>query len=109
MVIADFQVENKANRPRFFQKTFLVANTKFEIILGMSFLKFNNADMSFGKRALTWKIYITNKALFTTKQVQIINKKDFVIAVLDANSETFVVHVAIREREKMPVHFEKQA
>ena len=53
MIIADFQVENKANKPRFFQKTFLVANTKFEVILRMLFLKFSNADMLFGKKTLT--------------------------------------------------------
>ena len=109
MVIADFQVEDKANRPRFFQETFLVADTKFEVILRMPFLKISNADVSFGKGILTWKTYITNKALLTTKQVQIINKKDFVIAALDANSETFVVHMAIREQERMPVHFKRQA
>ena len=109
MVIADFQVEDKTNRPRFFQETFLVANTKFEVILGMPFLKISNADMSFGKGTLTWKTYTINKALPTTEQVQIIDKKDFIIAALDANSETFVVHVAIREREKMPVHSKKQA
>ena len=28
---------------------------------------------------------------------------------LDANNKTFVMHMAIREQEKMPVHFEKQA
>ena len=28
---------------------------------------------------------------------------------LDVNSETFVVHVAIWEQEKMPVHSKKQA
>ena len=28
---------------------------------------------------------------------------------MDADSKTFVVHVAIREREEMPVHSEKQA
>ena len=69
MVIANFQVEDKASRPRFFQETFLVTNTKFEVILGMSFLKISNADVSFGKRTLTWKTYITNKTLSTTEQV----------------------------------------
>ena len=109
MVIADFQVEDKANRPRFFQETFLVANTKFEVILGMLFLKISNMDMLFGEKTLTWKTYITNKALPTTEWVQIINKKDFVIAALDANSETFVVHVAIWKQKRMPVHSKKQA
>ena len=37
MVIADFQVEDKVGRPRFFQETFLVADTKFAVILGMPF------------------------------------------------------------------------
>ena len=52
MVVVDFQVEDKANRPRFFQKVFIIADTKFKVILGMFFLKFSNADMSFGKKHL---------------------------------------------------------
>ena len=52
MMIADFQVEDKGSRPRFFQETFLVANTKFEVILRMLFLKLSNADVSFGKKTL---------------------------------------------------------
>ena len=67
MVIADFQVEDKGGRPRFFQETFLVANTKFEVILGMPFLKISNADVAFGKGTLTWKSYTTHEALPTTK------------------------------------------
>ena len=108
MVIADFQVEDKANRPRFFQKTFLVADIKFEVILGMPFLKISNADVLFGEKILTWKTYTTNEALFTTKQVQIIDKKNFVIAVLDADNKTFVVYMAIQEQEEMPVHSKRQ-
>ena len=53
MVIADFQVEDKSGRPRFFQETFLVADTKFEVILGIPFLKLSNADVSFGEGTLT--------------------------------------------------------
>ena len=108
MVIEDFQVEDKANRPRFFQETFLVADTQFEVILGMPFLKISNADVSFGERTLTWKTYTTIEALPTTEQVQIIDKKNFVIVALDANSKTFMVHVAIREQKKMPVHSKRQ-
>ena len=53
MVIADFQVEDKSDRPRFFQETFLVADTKFKVILEMPFLKISNADIAFGKKTLT--------------------------------------------------------
>ena len=69
MVITDFQVEDKIGRLRFFQETFLVADTQFEVVLRMLFFKISNADMSFGKKTLTWRSYITNKALPTTKQV----------------------------------------
>ena len=69
IMIADFSVENKVGRPSFFQKTFLVADTKFEMILTMLFLKIRNADMAFDEEILMWKFYITNKALPTTKQV----------------------------------------
>ena len=52
IVIADFQMKDKVSRPRFFQKIFLVADTKFEVILGMPFLKLSNTDASFGKKIL---------------------------------------------------------
>ena len=81
-----------------------MADTKFEVVLGMPFLKISNADVAFGEKTLTWKSYTTNKALPTTERVQLVNLKEFVIAALDADSETFVLHVAIRKREKMPVH-----
>ena len=109
MVIAGFQVEDKANRSRFYYKTYLMANTKFEVILGILFLKISNADMSFGKKILIWKTYITNKALPITKLVHIVNPKEFIIAVLNIDNEMFVMHVAISKREKMLVHSKKQA
>ena len=72
-----------------------MADNKFEVILGMPFLKLSNADVSFGKETLTCKSYTTNKALSTTKQVQLVDLKEIVIAALDVDSKTFIVHVAI--------------
>ena len=86
-----------------------MANTKFEVILGMPFLKIRNADMSFGEGISTWRTYITNEALLTTKRVQIIDPKEFVIAALDIDSKIFVIHIAIWAQEEMPVHFKKKA
>ena len=103
MVIADFQIENKGERPRFFQETFLVANTQFEVVLGMPFLKISNADVAFSEGTFTLKSYTTNKALPITERVQLVDPKEFVIATLDANSKTFVVLVTIREREEMAI------
>ena len=109
IVIADFQIEDKSGRPRFFQKTFLVSNTKFKLILGMLFLEISNADMAFGEKTLIWKSYTTSEALLTTKQVWLVDSKEFVIVALDADSKTFVVHVAIRDQEEMAMDPDKKA
>lgn len=51
--------------------------------------------MLFNDKTLIWRSYATKKTLFTTKQVQIINKKDFIIAILDVDNKIFVIYVAI--------------
>lgn len=59
----------------------------------MFFLTFSNAAIQFVEKELIWKSYTTAKALPTTKQVKIINKKKFAKAALDAKSEIFMIHV----------------
>ena len=86
-----------------------MADTKFEVVLGMPFLKISNANVAFGEEKLTWKSYTTNEALPTTKQVQLVDKKEFVITALNVDSETFVVHVAIREQEEMAMDSGRKA
>ena len=109
MVIADFQVEDKVNKPKFFQKIFLVIDIKFEVILGIPFLKISNIDMLFDEKILMWKSYTTNKVIPTIKQVQLIDPKKFVIAALDADSKTFVVQMAIKKQEKIIINPVKKA
>ena len=93
MVLANFQVEDQLGRIRFFQETFLLADISTEVVLGMLFLTLSNADVQFVEKELTWRTYTTAKSLPTTKRVELINKKEFVKAVLDENSKTFVVYV----------------
>ena len=52
MVVAAFSVEDKANRVRFFEETFLVANVSPEVVFGMLFLTLSNADVDFSGRDL---------------------------------------------------------
>ena len=53
MVIAGFQVQDKFGKARFFQETFLVANTSVEVVLEMPFLALRKVKMDFAKRELT--------------------------------------------------------
>ena len=52
MVVVAFSVTDKANRARFFEETFLVANVSLKIVLGMPFLTMSGADVDFLGREL---------------------------------------------------------
>ena len=51
-MIAVFSVIDQANRGRFFEETFLVANVSPDVVLKISFFTLNDADISFLKREL---------------------------------------------------------
>ena len=106
MVLASFQVKDKLGRTRFFQETFLLADISMEVVLGMPFLTLSNADVQFVKKELTWRSYITAKALPTIKRVELIDKKEFAKVALDENSKTFVVYVASLD---LRIHLDKEA
>ena len=53
MVIATFQVVDKLDRFWFFEQTFLLANISMEVVLGMLFLIFSNADIQFAEKEFT--------------------------------------------------------
>lgn len=97
MVIAAFQLLDKLGRARFFQESFLLADTSMEVVPGMPFLTLSNADIQFAEKELTWRSYTTEEALPITQRVEFIDKKEFARAALDGKSETFVVHVAALE------------
>ena len=45
MVLVSFQVKDKLGRARFFQESFLLADTSVEVVLRMLFLTLSNADI----------------------------------------------------------------
>ena len=101
-------MENKLNKTQSLQKPFLVANTIWEVILKIPFFIFSNVNIQFAWRELIWKSYTMDKALSTTKRVELINKKEFAKAVLDKNSETFVVYMVFLNLA-LEIHPDKNA
>ena len=93
IVVAAFTMIDKANWVKFFEETFLVANISPEVVLGMLFLTLSNVDVDFSGWELRWKTYTTKKALPTTKRVKLVDKKEFVAAMLDPEHKTYIVHV----------------
>ena len=102
MVVIAFSVTDKANRVRFFEETFLVANISPEVVLGMLFLTFNGADIDFSGWELRWKTYIIEEALLTTRRVELVGKKEFAAVTLDPESEIFIIHVASLSSDASP-------
>ena len=101
---------DKLGRARFFQETFLLADTTMEVVLGMPFLTLSNADIQFVQKELTWRTYITKDALPTTRTVELIDKEEFAKAALDENIEAFVVHVSFLSLgSKMTIHPAREA
>ena len=74
-----------------------MANISLEIALGILFFTLSGADINFSKKELQWRSYTIEKALLTTKRVELIEKKEFVVTALDLGYETFVIHVAFLE------------
>ncbi len=58
----------------------------------------------FGAEKLTWRSYTIAEALPTTSRVELIDKREFVKAALDKNSETFVVHVSALEATENSIY-----
>ena len=75
------------------------------MVLGILFLTFSKVDIWFAKQELVWKTYTAAKTLPTIKKVEIIDKKKFAVAVLNADDKTFMVHVAaLAEPTTMPIY-----
>ena len=93
MVVVAFSVADKANRVRFFEEIFLVANVSPEVVLGILFLTLSDANIDFLVWELRWRIYTTEETLPTIKRVKLVGKKTFTTIVLDLEHETYVIYV----------------
>ena len=95
IVIVDCLVKNKLKRVQFFQEIFLLANISLEMILEILFFTLSKADIWFAERKLVWRTYTAAEALPMTKRVEIIDKREFAAAALNADNENFVVYIVV--------------
>ena len=102
MIVAAFLVNDKANRVKFFEETFLVANISPEVVLGKPYLTLSGADVDFLGRELRWRTYSIKKAFPTTSRVKLVGKKEFADAAFDPEHETYVVHVGLVRSNASP-------
>lgn len=94
MIITSFQLDDKDRESYFFEETFLLADISMDITFGILSLILGNVKINFNNQELKQRSYTAAKALSTTKQVDIIGKKEFAVAVFDSKDETFIIHIA---------------
>ena len=74
----------------------------------MYFLFFGKVEINFEERELNQKTYSLNEALPTTKRMQMIDQKKFMVVLLALDKVAFVLHVAYLGA-KMSIHLAWQA
>ena len=95
MVVSTFFMLDKDGKERVFEEGFLLADVNLNVMLEMSFLTMNNANVDFQARNLQWRSYTTRNVLPTTRRVELIEKKKFAAATLDLEYEAFIVYIAV--------------
>ena len=85
-----------------------MANISTEVVLGMPFLIFSNANIQFVEKEFTWRSYSIAETLPTTKRVKLIDKKEFANATLNENSETFVVYVTSSSSTPLNIYLSRR-
>lgn len=76
-----------------------------KMFLRILFLSLSNTNIDFGKaKQLIQRKYLAVKALPTTYQMELIDKKKFIKMVLDKNLKTFIEHIAALEIFEMAIH-----
>ena len=68
----------------------------------MLFLTLSDANVDFLDWELWWKTFTIKEALLTTRSVELVNRKEFAVAILDPEHETYIVHVGSVSSDALP-------
>lgn len=93
MIIILYKVKDKKKKSQFFKKIFLLAYFSINIVFEILFLILGNKRVYFIELELFWKTYTNIKAILATKQVKLIEKKQFMAANLKLKEKTYVIYL----------------
>lgn len=93
MIIFLFLMENKEEKSSFLEESFLLANISMDIVFQLLFFTLNNIEVNLNKSELGLRLYTTAETLSTTKQVDLVGKKEFAGVSLNPKDETSIVYI----------------
>lgn len=94
MVIVFLLIDNKFGIPKFFEKTFVLADVSINVALEILFLILSNTKINFIDCKLNSRLYTIIKTLLITKEVVLVKIKEFAVATLDLDDKTFIAHIS---------------
>lgn len=93
MVITSLSIDDKADRPQFFWKSFLWANISMDIMFGIFFVSLSNVEIIFLEQKLNWRLYTTIEAIPIIKWVELVEKKEFAAIALYLKDKIFILQI----------------
>lgn len=76
-----FWVDDIDKKFCYFENFFLLADISMDITFGVFFLNLKNIEVKFNNWVFRWTLYTVAKIFLTTKQVELVRKKEFATAV----------------------------
>lgn len=82
-----------AEKVKFLKEIFLVVNISPDMDIGIFIFILSSANIIFIKKKLWSRFYINKKAFFATKQIKLVQQKEFIVATLDLRHKNFVIYI----------------
>ena len=104
IVIVGFEITNSRDRTCYFKETFIIVDIPQPVVLGMSFLKLWNLDVSWEARTVYWRQWDIKTPPMTTNRVDSINLEDFIHQVFEESTPAFISHMIMIDGTPPEVH-----
>lgn len=95
IVLIILEIKDKEWKSWLLEKTFLFSNFSMEIVFKMLFFNSTNIEMNFLELEIVKKNNLYIKTISITKQVKWIDKKEFIIAALELEKESYIIYMTL--------------
>lgn len=75
------------------KKTFLLTDISINFSFRIFFYIFSSLAINLNKSKISYKLYSNAEVFPNIKQIELIRKKEFAIAVLNMDNKTFIIHI----------------
>ena len=104
MIVAGFEITNSKDRTQWFEETFFIADIPQLLVLGITFLKLENLNVSCTACIMDWRQWDAEITFMTIYRVELIEPENFIQQVLEESAQAYLCHVIMIEASPHQVH-----